>query len=325
MTNRRDFGTTGDGRPVQAVTIGAGDLRATILTLGSIVQDVRLAGHAHSLTPGSDRLADYEGQMRYHGPLVGPVANRIAGASAEIAGRLHRFDANEAAGHCLHGGATGTQAQVWQIAEVTADSVTLTLDLPDGLGGFPGNRRIRARWQVRAPATLHLRLSAGTDAPTLMNIANHSYWNLDGTPDWSGHRLRIAADQYLPTDAAMIPTGAVAAVAGSAMDFRQGRVITPGGPLLDTCFCLSDRRRPLREVLWLTGASGLCLTVATTEPGIQVYDGRNAQRPGHATYEGLAIEPQFWPDAPHQPGFPAIDLVPGKDWQQITEWRFARG
>ena len=289
-----------------------------------MLQDLRLAGTDHGLTLGSDRVADYEGDMRYHGALIGPVVNRLTGAQAPVAGEIHRFEANQAGLHTLHGGTAGTHLKLWTIIEADAASVTLAADLPDGEGGFPGNRRLVARFALLPPATLHLTVTAQTDAATLMNVANHSYWNLDGTPCWDGHQLRILADRYLPTTGDFTPTGEIAAVAGSDKDFRQMRPISVGHPLLDTNFCLSDSRVPLRDVLWLRGQSGITMTVATTEPGIQVYDGRNAIRPGRDFHEGLAIEAQFWPDAPNQPGFPPIDLAPGDDWQQDTQWRFSR-
>lgn len=315
------YGRAEDGRAITAHDLRAGRLSARILTRGSILQDLRLSGIGHSLTPGSDRPQDYAGPMRYHGPLVGPVANRIGGAAAVVAGRACRFEANEGP-NTLHSGAAGIHAQVWDVAEAAPDRLVLTLDLPDGDGGFPGNRRITVAWQALPPATLRLTLRMVTDAPTLANIANHSYWNLDGSASWAGHALRIAADRWLPVDGAMLPTGQVADVAGTALDFRAARRITPGAPPLDTCFCLSDRPRPLRDVLWLRGTSGVAMTVATTEPGLQVYDGRAAPRPGHAPCEALAIEPQFWPDAPNHAGFPPILLMPGQDREQVTEWRF---
>ncbi|HSF63425.1 MAG TPA: aldose epimerase family protein, partial [Paracoccaceae bacterium] len=315
-----DFGRRADGRAVGVATLQAGALSARILTHGAVLQDLRLAGIDRSLTLGSDRIADYEGPMRFHGSLVGPVANRIAGAQATIAGRTFRFQAGDH-GVTLHSGDTGLHLALWDVAQVTADSLTLAIDLPDGLGGFPGNRRITAQWQVIPPATLRLTLRMTTDAPTLANIANHSYWNLDGTEGWAGHALRIAADRWLPSTPENLPTGQIADVAGTAMDFRTMRPITPGAPPLDTCFCLSDARAPLRDVLWLRGASGVTMTVATTEPGIQVFDARTARRPGHSPFEGLAIEPQFWPDAPGNPAFPSIVLLPGQPWEQVSEWR----
>lgn len=319
------FGVTEAGENVQKVTIGRGGLTVSILTYGAILQGVWLAGLNRSLTLGSDKLGDYEGAMAYHGSLIVPVANRIGGATAVIDGHRHQFEGNQNGRICLHSGATGAHRQVWKLAEMTETSCTLRLTLPDGLGGFPGTRRVTVRYAVGEDASLNMQVTAFTDQPTLMNIANHSYWNLDGTPDWAGHSLRIAADRYLPTDADLLPTGQIAPCADTALDFRSRRVITPQSPEMDTCFVLSDSRQPLRDVLWLTGASGLTMTIATTEPGIQVYDGRDARRPNRGPYEGLAIEPQFWPDAPNQPAFPAITLSPGKPYQQESEWRFNRG
>jgi aldose 1-epimerase len=135
--------------------------------------------------------------------------------------------------------------------------------------------------------------------------------------------LRIAAEAVLPTDADFIPTGEILPVAGTPYDFRSAHAITPRRPALDNCFCLSRTQQPLRPVLWLTGRSGLTMEVATTEPGVQVYDGRGALRPGQGAYEGLAIETQGWPDAPNRPGFPAIRLAPGQVLRQVTEWRFS--
>jgi aldose 1-epimerase len=312
------FGTTADGRAVDKITLAAGDLTVCLLTWGAVVQSVRLAGVGHDLTLGSERLADYQGEMRYHGAILAPVANRIGQARAQIGGQEHRFEPNQGA-HCLHSGSTGAHQQIWQLITASDSAATLALDLPDGLGGFPGNRRIEARFSLTG-ATLRLELHATTDAETLWNATNHSYWNLDGSPDFTGHSLQIAAEHWLPTDADARPTGEIAPVAGSAMDFRQPRKLTPGAPPLDHNFCLSGGQMPLREVLHLQGKSGVSLRLATTEPGVQIYDSRGAARP----YDGLAIETQVWPDAPSYPAFPQISLRPGETRMQITEWRFAR-
>lgn len=319
------FGTTADGQQVTCVKLASGGLRVSVLTWGSVVQSVRLDGVAHDLTLGSDHLSDYQGRMRHHGSLIGPVANRLTGAAAAIGGQLHRFEANQDGTHSLHSGAAGTHLKLWSLAGHGPDFATLTLDLPDGEGGLPGARQVTARFSLHPPATLRLEVTVTTSALTLINFANHSYWNLDGSTDWSGHSLTVHADHWLPTDSDIIPTGQIAPVAGSEMDFRKPRQITPRQNLFDTCFCLSRQRRELTEALTLTGASGISMTMATTEPGIQVYDGRDAVRPGHGPYEGLAIEAQFWPDAPNQPEFPSIELAPGQASHQITEWRFSRG
>jgi aldose 1-epimerase len=210
------------------------------------------------------------------------------------------------------------------MVSATDDSATLGLSLPDGLGGFPGNRRVEARFSLTGRATLRLELYATTDTETLWNATSHGYWALDGGAKWTGHSLQIAADHFLPTDADARPTGEIAPVAGSAMDFRTLRRPEPGSPPLDHCFCLSDGPRPLRDVVVLQGASGLRMTVATTEPGVQIYDGRDARRPGQGIYEAIAIETQGWSEAPSYPAFPPITLRPDAPARQITEWRFDR-
>ena len=318
------FGTTPSGEAVQSITLTAGDLTVRLLTWGAILQSVRLAGVAHDLTLGSDHLADYLGDLMHHGSLIGPVVNRLTNATAVIAGVPHQFEVNFNDRHTIHSGSTGTHRQNWAILSAGASSCTLGLTLPDGQGGFPGLRQISAEFTLTAPATLTMTLRASTDADTILNFANHSYWNLDGTPVFTGHHLRIAAEAFLPNDADFKPTGEVRAVKDTDMDFRQSRPVVPAAPDLDTCFVLGRARQGLREVLWLTGASGLTLTLATTEPGVQVYDARGAQRPGRAAYEGLAIEAQGWPDAPNHPDFPQITVTPGTDFAQVTQWRLSR-
>lgn len=320
----RHFGHLADGREASAVHLAAGDLRAVVLTYGATLQDLRLRGVPWPLTVGSDSLADYAGPLRYAGAIAGPVANRLAGAEAVIDGQRFRFDANEGA-TCLHGGASGTSQALWTIAAATGASVTLELDLPDGLGGFPGNRRLRAAYRIEPPATLALDLTATTDAATLMNLAQHSYWNLDGAGTIAGHRLRVAAARYLPVDGLGIPTGEAVAVAGTPFDFREDRTLE-ARPLYDNTLCLSEGRVALRDVAWLTGRSGLRMTLATTEPGLQVYDGRGlGGGPGAGPvgpHAGLALEAQGWPDAPHHRRFPPVLLRPTGTYRQELRLRF---
>ncbi|MCA0271630.1 MAG: galactose mutarotase [Proteobacteria bacterium] len=325
MTRISEFGTTAAGQTVQAVTLSSGALTVRILTLGAILQDVRLSGVDRGLTLGSDKIADYEGPMRFHGSLIAPVANRLRDGRAPIAGVEHRFQSAPGHPDALHSGPAGTHLKVWNLDEAGAGHVTLGLHLPDGEGSFPGNRSLRVTYSLAASDTLRMEVVADTDRPTLFNAANHSYWNLDGSANWQGHWLKIAADAYLPADAAVLPTGEIAAVAGTEFDFREGRIAGPGNPPLDTCFCLSRGRVALRPVLELTGVSGLRMVLSTTEPGVQVYDGSGAARPGNAGGEGVAIEAQGWPDAPNHQGFPSVALNPGETYPQITEWRFAKG
>lgn len=305
------FGTLSDGRAVERLTIAAGALFARILTLGATLQEVRLDGIPRSLTVGSDRLADYEGGLQYHGAIVGPVANRIGGAQAVIAGRLCRFTANEGP-NTLHGGSAAVHRKLWRVEDHRADRLTLALDLPDGEGGFPGSRGITATFAAAPPASLTLTIRATTDAPTLMNLTNHGYWQLSPDPRTT-QTLTCPAEARVALDAAKIPTGEIAPVAGTPFDFRKGAAVGTGA--FDLCLCLAPGRRALTPAATLK-AGGLMLEVATTEAGLQVYDGHPAG--------GLAIEAQNWPGAVHHAHFPTDLLVPGEGLTQITRWRLAR-
>ena len=310
------FGTTKAGKDVHAITLQAGDLAVTLLTYGARLQDVRLAGVDYGLTIGSQDLVDYEGAMLYHGAIVGPIANRIGNARVRLDGMMYELDRNEDGLRHLHSGFEGVHAQVWDVVDVTDSTAVLALDMPDGMAGLPGKRRVTAAFALHAPATLTLTITATSDATTVMNFANHGYWNLDGAAKWHGHRIRIAADHYLPIDAATCPTGDVEDVTGTDMDFRDGPVLGPQTPALDHNFCLSDGIEPPRDVLWLTGQSGVGMVMATNLPGMQVFDGR----PDHAA---LALEAQHWPDAPNNPHFPQIKIAAGATYEQTTSWRFS--
>lgn len=316
------FGTTKGGKDIDCVTLSAGDIAVKILTLGAIVQDVRLAGVAYGLALGSDKVADYEAGMKYFGAIVGPIANRISNSRVRLDGMMYELERNEEGRTHLHSGAEGSHAQIWTIVAQTQSSVTLTLTMPDGMAGLPGHRQISVTYQVTAPATLTLEISGTTDATTVMNFASHIYWNLDGTPTWEGHSLRLAADHYTPVDETVCPTGEVANVTGTPMDFRQERAMKIGDPALDHNFCLSDAPTALRDVLWLRGQSGVSMSMATTEPGVQVHDASGSGRPGRGFYEGVVIEPQRWPDAPNNPHFPSIRVLPDATYHQTTRWTF---
>ncbi len=327
------FSQTANGQNVHRITISSGDLSAALLTHGCTLQDVRLPGIPHSLTVGSPDLNAYENEMGTCGSIVGPVGNRIGNARATIDGTTHNFDAHYNGKHTLHGGSAATHAQVWQIADTGPTHATLQLTLPDGDGGFPGTRHITVRWDITGQ-TLRLTLDATTDAPTLMNLANHSYWRLADTPTFKGHTLQVHADRYLPSTLEdVLPTGEIAPVENTRYDYRHPRPLQAGAEgLLDTNFCLATTRAPLRDAATLAAPNGLTLTLATTEPGLQVFDGHildlpayaSNDGPPHTAYAGLALEAQFWPDATNNPDFPSIVLRPGDPWQQITEWRFTR-
>lgn len=323
----RQFGTTSAGESVQTVTLRAGALTARLMSLGAGLQDLRLAGTPWPLILGSDSLAAYETALPWCGAVVGPVANRLAQARAEIAGTIWQGQPNDGA-HLLHSGADGISQRVWRIEAATASATTFRIDLPHGGCALPGNRVIRARYRIEPPATLAITLEATSDTETLMNLAHHPYWSLDGSADTRAHRLCVAAGRYLPVDAETLPL-APASVTGTDFDLRTARRLDDLPPL-DHNYCPDGAG--MRPVARLTGASGVTLTLETDAPGLQVYDGRSLGTvpaigltgAPYGPHAGLALEPQMWPDAPHHKDFPAITLAPGAVWRQETRLHLHR-
>ncbi|MGR3490801.1 MAG: aldose epimerase family protein [Shimia sp.] len=324
------FGTTQRGEEVERVGIGSDNLRVGILTYGAVLQDVRLAGIAESLTLGSPTLAAYEGPLESAGSLMGPVVNRIRGAEAMIDGARHNFEANFKGRHTLHSGSAGTHRKVWRIVDSSPNRATLAITLPDGEGGFPGTREITVTYAVIDEA-LRMDVAATTDAPTLISLANHSYWRLGPGPTFAGHRLTVGADTYLEPDEELMPTGRRLNVTGSDYDAREGIALTGDDTqFFDLNYCLSEAPVALRRVASLEGAWAR-MDVATTAPGLQVYDMGTVDSGGFDTtwggpvghYAALALEAQHWPGAAHHSTFPSIEVRAGEIWRQTTEWRFS--
>lgn len=308
------------GENMIPISLTAGDLTVHILTWGAVVQNIRLAGVNHNLTCGRDALSDYQGKWCHHGALIGPIVNRISNARVKIDGMMHELERNQDGHIHLHSGKHGTHRQDWTIVDLTDTAVKLEIRLPDGMCGLPGNRLVQVTYTVAAPATFTMKITGTTDTNTMMNFANHSYWNLDGTNDWSGHQLQIDAQSFLPCTTDNYPTGEIANVSNTPLDFRHQKPMTVGTNHFDNNFCLSATPAPLRDVLSLTGTSGVRMILATTETGVQLYDGRDMPSP----YQGIAIEAQSWPDAPNNRNFPLIRLSKEDTYQQTTQWRFSR-
>jgi aldose 1-epimerase len=320
-----------DLNQVQCITLTNAQLKVNILTLGASIQSIYLKGYAHSLVLGSSNLSDYLGDAKYFGAVVGRVANRTAKGHAVVDGKTYQLPLTLPEPHHLHGGPAGTGSKNWSVVEQADDRVQLQTQLSDGEMGYPGNMVVNVVYQL-LDNSLEMDITATTDRLTICNFAGHSYLNLDGTGSILDHQLHIKADHYLPVDNELIPTGEVTPTEGSAFDFNQlrriGREDYPG---LDTNFCLSLCNRPLQTVATLKAPiTGLTLDYQTTEPGLQVYDGRHIQlsaasniNPGRLTaYAGLALEAQHWPDAVHQSHFPPILLAPEDRYQQITRYVF---
>ena len=303
-------------------------LNASILPRGATLSAVRFTQRSENLVLG---FADPEDHFRipvYAGHLVGPVANRIKAGEIPLDGKIYQMTRNENGETCLHSGPDGLHTLDWDIVARTDQSATLQIDLKDGDQGLPGNRNIKATYSI-AGACLTLEIAARTDQPTPMNIAAHPYWMLDGLSDVSSHLLEVRADSYVPTDSRNLPLGDIAPVAHTEFDFRTLRPV-PLTPALDVNFCLApESHTKPQSCARLAGSNGTQLEIATTAPGLQVYNGaflpdlKGVLENGHdlKPYGGIALEPQFWPDAPHQPGFPQITLNPRDTWRQITHYR----
>jgi aldose 1-epimerase len=329
----RPFGSLADGTEVQEVTIEGGGLSVDVLTLGAVIRHIRVdtPDGPRPVVLGFDRLDHYLDHSPYFGAVAGRCANRTRGGDLPIDGRHFQLDRNEAGRTHLHGGRGGFGARVWSIVDRADDAVTLELVSADGDQGYPGTVIARCRYAATGEGRLTIDLTAVTDAPTAVNLATHSYFDLDRGETILDHVLTIAADAVTPVDEALVPTGAVTPVAGTALDFRTSQPVGVAGGSLDLNYVLADAPRPEpRFAARLEGAvSGLSLEVWTTEPGLQVYDGnmmavpvpgadgREVRRNG-----GICLEPQRWPDAVHHPDFPNVILRPGETYRQRTEYRF---
>jgi len=332
------FGTTPDGDDIREIAIAAGDLSVRIITLGAVIRDLRMAGVDHPLVLGFDKLEDYIEHSPHFGAVAGRSANRIAGGRFSIDGHAYQLSVNEKGRNHLHGGFRGFGKRPWNLVGHDAASVTLAIDSPDGEEGYPGTMHAKLRYAVEAPATLIMEIEATTDQPTLVNLAQHSYFNLDDSPTILDHQLRVFADAYTPTDADDIPTGEIVAVAGSVYDFRSLRPIrqTRSGErvIFDKNFVIdrakADAPRPHARLQ--SPKNGIALDIASTEPGGQFYDGYLIAVPVaglegrmYPANGGCCFEPQVFPDAPNHPGFPSSVLRPGETYRQTTHYAFSRG
>lgn len=319
-TATEDFGTLADGTPVHRWTLERDGTRVRVLTYGGIVQSVEVPDRDGARAGVALGLPDLAGYERFTGPyfgaLVGRYANRIGGARFELDGRTHRLTPNEGRNQA-HGGARGFDKRVWRAREV-AGGVELSLVSEDGEEGFPGRLAVSAAYTLDEGGALRITYRATTDAPTVLNLTNHTYWNLagDGSGSALGQVLRIAAGRITPADAESLPTGAFLPVAGTRFDFREP---VPVGAGYDHNFVL-DGTGPAAELY--DAASGRVLTVTTTEPGLQLYTADHFDGRPFGPCAGIALETQHFPDSPNRPEFPSTVLRPGEESVSTTVYGF---
>ncbi|WP_225839884.1 aldose epimerase family protein [Streptomyces sp. NK08204] len=322
---RELFGTLSDGTEVHRWTLDRAGTRAEILTYGGIVRSVEVPdrqGRPANVVLG---FAGLDGYLAHPGPyvgaLVGRYANRIAGARFPLDGLVHALEPN-CGPHSLHGGGRGFDKRVWH-AEPVAHGVRLSRVSPHGEEGFPGRVEISATYTLEASGALRIAYEARTDAPTVLNLTNHSYFNLAGhdTGDAGGHELRLTASRFTPVDDQLIPTGVLEDVTGSRFDFRTARKVGSG---YDHNFVLDKglTQAPEEVAELHDPASGRTLTVATTEPGLQLYTADHLCAP-FAPGGGIALETQHFPDSPNRPEFPSTVLRPGQVHRSQTVYGFS--
>ncbi|MFD6497995.1 aldose epimerase family protein, partial [Streptomyces sp. NPDC060188] len=262
------FGTLSDGTPVHRFTLERAGVRVRVLTYGGIVQSAEVPdrdGRALDVTLGFSDLAGYvEHPEPYLGALVGRYANRIGGACFPLDGATYHLAPNNGP-NSLHGGEGGFDKRVWD-AEPLEHGVRLSRVSPHGEEGFPGRVEVSAAYTLDERGALRIAYEAVTDAPTVLNLTNHTYWNLSGSGSAIGHELRLDASRLTPVDADLIPTGELEPVEGTRFDFRTARKTGAG---YDHNFVLDKgiTDTPVEVAELYDPASGRVLTVATTEPG----------------------------------------------------------
>ncbi|MEV4947436.1 aldose epimerase family protein [Streptomyces sp. NPDC053755] len=300
------FGSV-DGTDVRRWTLERGAVRVRVLTYGGIVQSVRTPDRDG--TPGETVLGfpDLGGYLKrpepYFGALVGRYANRIAGGVFTLDGRTHRL-ARNGGPNSLHGGERGFDKHVWDAREVE-DGVRLSRVSPDGEEGFPGRLDVSVTYALDEEGGLRISYRARTDAPTVVALTNHSYWALGGEQE-----LRVSAGHFTPLDATGVPTGEIAPVGGTRLDFRAPRRAGVG---IDDNFVLDAGASDACELY--APATGRVVTVVTSEPGLQVY--------ASEAYPGIALETQRFPDSPNRPEFPSSVLRPGELYASETGYLFS--
>jgi aldose 1-epimerase len=337
------FGTATDGTPVEIYTITSGTTEVRIMTYGARVVSLKVPdkdGKVGDVVLGFNKVEDYEAdKSAYFGAVVGRYGNRIAKGKFSLDGHDYQITLNNN-GNTLHGGTVGFDQAVWKAHELP-DGVEFTLVSKDGDQGYPGTLTAHAKYTLHG-ATLRIDYSATTDKATVVNLTNHSYFNLsgDGNGDILHDVLTIHADKYTPVDAGLIPTGDMTPVAGTPFDFRTSTVI---GARIDQPDEQLKRAGGYDHNWILNGPNGVdklaaklydpksgrVLTVTTTEPGVQFYTGNSIGGPLHgkggATYvknSGLCLETQHYPDSPNHAAFPTTELKPGEVMHTTTVFKF---
>ncbi|MBB4080421.1 aldose 1-epimerase [Lewinella aquimaris] len=327
--------------PVQRFTL-ANDRGNTvhILNYGGVVQSIRIDGK--EMVIGFDTLEGYLGKQPNYGAVIGRYANRIGGASFKIDDTTYELVANDGE-HQLHGGPEGFNTKIWEAESSTTDTeavLQLSLLSSDGDMGFPGNLHVICTYEWTNDDALRIHYSATTDKPTVVNLTNHSYFNLGNEATVLGHTLRLDASSYTPVSDSLIPTGDILPVGGTPFDFREekvvGKDIRADDPQIqlaggyDHNYVIDEYDGTLREIALVTDPeSGRKLRCFTSEPGVQLFttnfpDGKFSARGGAplVRHAGICLETQHFPDSPNRANFVSPLLKVGETYNTTTVYRF---
>ncbi len=341
------FGKTADGRDVEQYVLKSGDkYEARIMTLGATLRSFIMPdkdGKLSDVLLGFDEVAPYGSDAnQYFGCTVGRVCNRIGGASFEVDGQTYKLFANDGS-NTLHGGnGKSFDKVIWKAEPLKLDDgagVEFTYFSPDGEEGFPGNLHASVRYVLTDDGALTMSYKATTDMLTPVNLTNHAYFNLSGhgAPTVLDHELMVDADSYTPTDDGLIPTGEIASVEGTPLDFRKSTVIGKRVDALtktpaigyDHNYVLRTPAGSVRKVAVLSHpGNGRAVEIWTDQPGLQFYSGNflkgQSGKDGktYAYRSAVCLEAQHYPDSVHHDNFPSTLLSPGDVYRQTTVYRF---
>jgi aldose 1-epimerase len=338
------FGTTPDGTAVDLYTLKSEGIEATIMTFGARVVSIKTPdrdGKIADVVLGYSGLDGYlADKSTYFGAIVGRYGNRIAFGKFSLDGNQYQIPTNNGA-NSLHGGTVGFDRLVWKGRAIT-DGVEMTLVSKDGDQGYPGTLTAHVRYTVHHGA-LRIDYSSSTDKDTVLNLTNHSYFNLSGDPKKTilDEQIMIPADQYTPVNSSQIPTGELASVEGTPFDFRKSMVIGARinedneqlkiGGGYDHNWVLRGKNVEVKTAARVYDpASGRVLTVTTTEPGVQFYTGNSLNGVAYGSAQqsnekntALCLETQHFPDSPNHPSFPTTELKPGEVLHSTTTFTFS--
>lgn len=349
----REYGTTTTGVDIQEFTLGkSSGMEVKIITYGGIVTSIRVPdrdGRLANVALGFECLEKYEGEHPYFGAITGRYANRIAGGRFVLDGKEYQLFKNDGP-NSLHGGEIGYDRRIWSARDISDDSreaLELTYMSPDEEEGYPGNLDVTVIYTVTEDNELGIEYVAATDKPTVVNLTNHSYFNLlgEGAGTIYDHVLELNADFYTPIDCSVfMPNGEIATVAGTPFDFRRPKAIGPGcraahqqivvAQGYDHNFVLNREGCADGELCFAARVyeprHGRVMEVWTTEPGVQFYVGNylegtliGSSGRMYRQSDGLALETQHFPNSPNLPEFPSTVLRPGEQFRSSTVYRFA--